>query len=133
MKNTIDIQSAAEVNKKTGQPFFILSGFRKSHAPWFAPQRMYDLYNVQCDQQDDDDLFSVCQNVMVFNSFAAKFSKLLQIWIRLSKVVKLYQKVVYNDLHTKYSQNQSNETQNIDTGIIKCAWSSERSVIEYTK
>ena len=29
----------------TGAPFFLMTGFRDPHAPWAAPQRMYDLYN----------------------------------------------------------------------------------------
>ena len=27
------------------EPFFLMSGFRDPHAPWAAPQRMYDLYD----------------------------------------------------------------------------------------
>eukprot|EP00756_Hemistasia_phaeocysticola_P039640 Hpha_TRINITY_DN16825_c1_g1::TRINITY_DN16825_c1_g1_i2::g.148908::m.148908/K01136/IDS; iduronate 2-sulfatase len=30
---------------ETGQPFYVSVGFRDSHAPWAAPQRMQDLYN----------------------------------------------------------------------------------------
>eukprot|EP00054_Salpingoeca_dolichothecata_P025590 m.180243 g.180243 ORF g.180243 m.180243 type:complete len:326 (-) comp25410_c0_seq8:109-1086(-) len=30
--------------KKKDQPFFLMTGFRKPHAPWQVPQRMLDLY-----------------------------------------------------------------------------------------
>ena len=36
---------AANHSRVTGQPFFLMTGFRDPHAPWVAPQRMYDLYN----------------------------------------------------------------------------------------
>jgi iduronate 2-sulfatase len=36
---------AANVRRLTGRPFFLMTGFRDPHAPWAAPQRMYDLYN----------------------------------------------------------------------------------------
>jgi len=39
------LKFAAENAKSTGQPFFVLSGYRKPHAPWQAPQRCYDMYN----------------------------------------------------------------------------------------
>lgn len=39
------LEYAAENAKSTGQPFFVVSGYRKPHAPWQAPQRCYDLYN----------------------------------------------------------------------------------------
>lgn len=35
---------AADNTRRTGQPFFLMAGFKKPHAPWQAPQRMYDLY-----------------------------------------------------------------------------------------
>ena len=38
------LRHAARVRRATGQPFFLLSGFKKPHAPWNVPQRMYDLY-----------------------------------------------------------------------------------------
>jgi arylsulfatase A-like enzyme len=40
-----DLSAAAANLAATGQPFFQLVGFRDPHAPWAAPQRMYDLYN----------------------------------------------------------------------------------------
>jgi len=40
------LKHAAANHKQTGQPFFVVSGYRKPHAPWEAPQRCYDLYNV---------------------------------------------------------------------------------------
>lgn len=36
---------AADNYKITGRPFFLMTGFRDPHAPWAAPQRMYDLYS----------------------------------------------------------------------------------------
>jgi iduronate 2-sulfatase len=36
---------AAEVRRNTSRPFYMMVGFRDPHAPWAAPQRMYDLYN----------------------------------------------------------------------------------------
>ena len=36
---------AAEVRRNTSRPFFMMVGFRDPHAPWAAPQRMYDLYD----------------------------------------------------------------------------------------
>ena len=38
------LKHAAAVRRATGQPFFLLSGFRKPHAPWQYPQRTWDLY-----------------------------------------------------------------------------------------
>ena len=39
------LSHAANVTRSTGQPFFLMTGFRDPHAPWAAPQRMWDLYN----------------------------------------------------------------------------------------
>ena len=39
------LKFATQNAKSTGQPFFVISGYRKPHAPWQAPQRCYDLYN----------------------------------------------------------------------------------------
>lgn len=39
------VQHAVEQQKKDGKPFMIGTGFRKPHAPWQAPQRMWDLYD----------------------------------------------------------------------------------------
>ena len=36
---------AANKSRITKRPFYVMSGFRKPHAPWQAPQRMWDLYN----------------------------------------------------------------------------------------
>ena len=36
---------AANESKTTGRPFFVMAGFRKPHAPWQHPKRMWDLYN----------------------------------------------------------------------------------------
>lgn len=36
---------AAAVRRNTSRPFFMMVGFRDPHAPWAAPQRMYDLYD----------------------------------------------------------------------------------------
>ena len=36
---------AANYTRVTGNPFFLITGFRDPHAPWAAPQRMYNLYN----------------------------------------------------------------------------------------
>mgnify|MGYP006146140103 CR=1 FL=1 len=36
---------ASEVRRNTSRPFYMMVGFRDPHAPWAAPQRMYDLYN----------------------------------------------------------------------------------------
>eukprot|EP00041_Stephanoeca_diplocostata_P018983 m.402447 g.402447 ORF g.402447 m.402447 type:complete len:633 (-) comp21178_c0_seq8:277-2175(-) len=44
--NTIDyLQYATNKSKATGRPFYVMCGFRKPHAPWQYPQRMWDLYN----------------------------------------------------------------------------------------
>ena len=37
---------AATLSRNISRPFFVMTGFRDPHAPWAAPQRMYDLYNV---------------------------------------------------------------------------------------
>ena len=43
---TLEYLKFAIDNLKTkSQPFFLMTGFRDPHAPWAAPQRMYDLYN----------------------------------------------------------------------------------------
>jgi len=43
---TIDyLKYATNESKQSGRPFYVMAGFRKPHAPWQAPQRMYDLYN----------------------------------------------------------------------------------------
>ena len=39
------LKFAMTQRKATGQPFFLMAGFRDPHAPWAAPKRMYDLYN----------------------------------------------------------------------------------------
>lgn len=39
------LKFAADFYKNTTTPFFLMAGFRDPHAPWAAPQRMYDLYN----------------------------------------------------------------------------------------
>eukprot|EP00656_Telonema_subtile_P036124 TRINITY_DN40092_c0_g1_i1.p1 TRINITY_DN40092_c0_g1~~TRINITY_DN40092_c0_g1_i1.p1 ORF type:complete len:459 (+),score=126.85 TRINITY_DN40092_c0_g1_i1:86-1462(+) len=39
------LRFAADNYHNTTRPFFMMSGFRDPHAPWAAPQRMYDLYN----------------------------------------------------------------------------------------
>ena len=36
---------AAEVQRNTSRPFYLMVGFRDPHVPWAAPQRMYDLYD----------------------------------------------------------------------------------------
>ena len=36
---------AAETWRNTSRPFYMMVGFRDPHAPWAAPQRMYDLYD----------------------------------------------------------------------------------------
>ena len=49
LPKTLDyLNFAAEtyVNSSGAQPFFLMTGFRDPHAPWAAPQRMYDLYNT---------------------------------------------------------------------------------------
>jgi iduronate 2-sulfatase len=46
--NTIQrLRHAAPVYTKTGQPFFIMSGFARPHAPWRVPQRFWDLYKTE--------------------------------------------------------------------------------------
>lgn len=45
LKTVEYIRAAAEHYRNTSQPFFIMTGFRDPHAPWAAPQRMYDLYD----------------------------------------------------------------------------------------
>ena len=39
------LDHAMDNYKNTSQPFYVMTGFRDPHAPWAAPQRMYDLYN----------------------------------------------------------------------------------------
>ena len=39
------LERAMQNYGETRQPFFLMTGFRDPHAPWAAPQRMYDLYN----------------------------------------------------------------------------------------
>ena len=39
------LKYAANKSKASGRPFYVMAGFRKPHAPWQAPQRMWDLYN----------------------------------------------------------------------------------------
>jgi iduronate 2-sulfatase len=41
----VELTYAINQSKATKRPFFVAAGFRKPHAPWQAPQRMYDLYN----------------------------------------------------------------------------------------
>lgn len=41
----IELEYAINKSKSESRPFYVMSGFRKPHAPWQAPQRMYDLYN----------------------------------------------------------------------------------------
>ena len=50
MKSMEYLKYAANHYKNTSQPFFLMTGFRDPHAPWDAPQRMYDLYNVSAIQ-----------------------------------------------------------------------------------
>ena len=38
-------QFAANASRESERPFYLMCGFRKPHAPWQAPQRMYDLYD----------------------------------------------------------------------------------------
>ena len=35
------LQYATNESKHSGRPFYVMAGFRKPHAPWQAPQRMY--------------------------------------------------------------------------------------------
>ena len=39
------LQYATNTSAKDGRPWYLMVGFRKPHAPWQAPQRMYDLYD----------------------------------------------------------------------------------------
>ena len=39
------LKYATNSSAKDGRPWYLMVGFRKPHAPWQAPQRMYDLYD----------------------------------------------------------------------------------------
>lgn len=39
------LKFAAEMYRNSSRPFYMMVGFRDPHAPWAAPQRMYDLYD----------------------------------------------------------------------------------------
>eukprot|EP01045_Picozoa_sp_COSAG04_P019221 COSAG04_NODE_1848_length_5409_cov_7.118644_3_plen_198_part_00 len=41
----LSAQFAANASRESERPFYVMCGFRKPHAPWQAPQRMYDLYD----------------------------------------------------------------------------------------
>lgn len=40
------LRHAAKYSALQKKPFFLMAGFRDPHAPWAAPQRMYDLYDA---------------------------------------------------------------------------------------
>ncbi len=40
------LEYAINKSKVENRPFYVMAGFRKPHAPWQAPQRMWDLYNT---------------------------------------------------------------------------------------
>jgi len=40
------LQYATNESKASGRPFYLMCGFRKPHAPWQYPKRMWDLYNT---------------------------------------------------------------------------------------
>ena len=39
------LQYATNESQASGRPFYIMAGFRKPHAPWQYPKRMWDLYD----------------------------------------------------------------------------------------
>lgn len=40
LQTEMELEAAINNSKKENRPFFVMSGFRKPHAPWQAPQRM---------------------------------------------------------------------------------------------
>lgn len=52
-----ELTYAIEKGRNESRPFFVMAGFRKPHAPWQAPQRMYDLYNESSLEIPEDKLF----------------------------------------------------------------------------
>jgi iduronate 2-sulfatase len=94
----------------SGQPFFFMTGFRDPHAPWAAPQRMYDLYN---ESAIDGPAFPVLGNgtpliawsneltVMLANgtTFPFSYNKSVPSWVQRNQRHAYYAAVSYVDEH----------------------------------
>ena len=106
------LRHAAQWSRDTSAPFFVAAGFRDPHAPWAAPQRMYDLYD-----EDDIDLppaeaktlgvntpliaWSRQLNVCLANgtSFPYNYDEAVPDWVMRNQRRAYYASVSYVDEH----------------------------------
>lgn len=40
--------AVSELDKPSGEPFFLACGFTKPHLPWVVPSKYFDLYPLEC-------------------------------------------------------------------------------------
>eukprot|EP00730_Choanoeca_flexa_P011622 TRINITY_DN27302_c0_g1_i1.p1 TRINITY_DN27302_c0_g1~~TRINITY_DN27302_c0_g1_i1.p1 ORF type:complete len:172 (+),score=43.03 TRINITY_DN27302_c0_g1_i1:359-874(+) len=101
---------AIQSRQQTRRPFFIGAGYRKPHAPWQVPQRMYDLYNQSALRTADPDTFSDTQpliawsselNVALENGTSFRFSpfKAVPRWVQQDQRHAYYASILYVDEH----------------------------------
>eukprot|EP00045_Choanoeca_perplexa_P015050 m.181905 g.181905 ORF g.181905 m.181905 type:complete len:521 (-) comp16876_c0_seq4:2581-4143(-) len=111
LNNTLSYMDyAIQSRLSTGRPFFLASGYRKPHAPWQAPQRMYDLYNQSALHTADPDTFSTTTplvawsgelSVKLENGTTFPFSpfKAVPRWVQQDQRHAYYASVSYVDEH----------------------------------
>ena len=101
---------AANHYKNTSQPFFLMTGWRDPHAPWDAPQRMYDLYNVSTIQTATHQTlgtnvpliaWSKQLNICLANgtSFPYSYDQPVPNWVQQNQRHAYYAAVSYVDEH----------------------------------
>eukprot|EP01062_Namystynia_karyoxenos_P005426 TRINITY_DN118_c1_g1_i1.p1 TRINITY_DN118_c1_g1~~TRINITY_DN118_c1_g1_i1.p1 ORF type:complete len:499 (+),score=105.87 TRINITY_DN118_c1_g1_i1:74-1570(+) len=109
-ESLVYLHHAAGVYKSTGQPFFVMTGFRDPHAPWAAPQRMYDLYNESAIAVAQHDTlgqgtpliaWSNCLAVKLENGTSFKFGPYSAVpqWVQRDQRHAYYAAVSYVDEH----------------------------------
>jgi iduronate 2-sulfatase len=111
---------AIDSRLSTGRPFFLASGFRKPHAPWQAPQRMYDLYNESALHTADPDVFSSTAPLIAWSSelsvqlengtrFPFSPFKAVPRWVQQDQRHAYYAAISYVDEHVGAMLNKLDE------------------------
>ena len=104
------VQFAAETYQNTSRPFFVQVGFRDPHAPWAAPQRMYDLYDEDTLAGPTHTLFDASQPLIAWSrqlsvklangtSFAFSPNHAVPDWVQRDQRHAYYAAVSYVDEH----------------------------------
>eukprot|EP00750_Incisomonas_marina_P019135 INCI3228.2.p1 GENE.INCI3228.2~~INCI3228.2.p1 ORF type:complete len:351 (-),score=33.51 INCI3228.2:717-1769(-) len=120
---------AAETYKNTSTPFFLMTGFRDPHAPWAAPQRMYDLYNESAIAVPESQVlgtgtpliaWSHCLSVQLANGtrFPFSYDSPVPDWVMQNQRHAYYSAISYVDEHVGVLLGTLEEQNIVDNTIV---------------